>query len=396
MSYLKKTPLPFFVIYVFFGLVLPLFIERNLISEESMFWRSFAVDPEQVTGVVILLLLIMLISTLFDSRKIIRGVGLLRLPSWLCLVLINSILISFLIVVALSIGDGVNFAKIRHAGSLSDGGTLGIFYAALLPCVRFILILDIISKVAGLTRPELNRKVKWLLLIAFIMSISSMRSGFDLFLIILSLSRSPLNFLRLRYLVLCSTLVITIGFVYKFGDPIKAFNYIQDSKYIEMVLSVRATSGIHSASAAISSDENNSDMLATALETSWYRISKIFGQDSERPEATINRQNFEKIALSPDLLPRAGASPGLLASLWSLGAFSGTLMLLFLLPILGILSAGNVNVVMMFLVYYGGAFVVFENPVNLFVFPSEIHLLGFISLVYANRFSKRNSVVSAR
>lgn len=396
MSFLKYTPLPYILIYVLTGLILPLGIDNFLITERTRFWESPVLDITHIISVVIFLLLITLLSSVFDSRKVIRLTGLFRLPVWLFNGLVNSIVIVFILVVIFSLLDGVSFSKIRHSGSISDGGLLGILYAILLPCVRFILIFELISKIKGVTKSGISKNLKWVLLLVLLLSISSMRSGFDIILTVLCLSRSPLNILKLRNLIIGGVLVISVGFVYKFGDAVEAYYYIQDSDYLQRVLSVRTTSGIHSTSAIISDDNTNIDMLDTALDTSWYRLGKLFGTPIDRPVSTINRQNFENIAILPEVLPNAGVSPGFLASVWSLGVFSGTVMILLLLPILGILAAGNANLAMILLLYYGGASVVFENPVNIFVIPSEIHLIGLISLMYAGQFVKRNRSIRAR
>ncbi|MDC1478444.1 hypothetical protein N8214_03430 [Pseudomonadales bacterium] len=383
----SRTPFIFIVIYLCSGIIVPVGIDFFFISPEFSFWKSPQFELIEILAVIVIVCAIALTSLLFDSKKTLRLIRLFKFPGVFGGALINIILYLFLVTIFVMVFLGVDFSKIRHSGSLSEGGFTSLLYAFLLPCVRFILIFQLVSKLTNLASFKLSKITIYLLLLSMIFSISSMRSAFDILLCLLVLSGNPKIYFKKRLLFIGIIIVISTGFLYKFGNFAQAASYLSSIDYIKKVASVRTTSGIHSLSAAVQNDfkgEFDSSVLGVA--TSIYRLDRLLGLEAVRPEKTINRANFEAIVDDSEILPNAGASPGFLAGIIQLGPVYSPFVVLLVLFTLSILSVGNVNVVASLFLYYGAGLLLFENPANLIVFPSEIHLLMFIAYIYGSRF----------
>jgi hypothetical protein len=333
----------------------------------------------------------------------------IKFPTISSKLVINFVLILSVFTFFLSIYFSINFSsKFRHVNRLSDAGVSVALLFFLKPILYFIVCLMLIHILNGAKLGVKSRVSLYLILILSVLSINSSLQVIIIILILLmlfypSVFLSRKIFLSFRYFLLIFLLlpiltlsVLFIGIGNKVGyDFLLTTDGFYFIKNYGNILFPRMSTSLFSSVIMLQNSLDGhfytNETLNAIFSTLYNRLSLIFPLDNFNTSLidTVNRLNYT--AVFSNHADRAGASPGIIASVFYTPLFP---FLFFAIPMYVYLiysslsyhmnSNVNLNIISSLSLPYL-ILNLFESPLNIFYLLDPIAFL-FFCVVFIGRF----------
>ena len=351
-------------------------------------------------GLFITLNLLMLVMSL----GIVRRMPLLRAVSGnysmfiKSLVLVAPLLAQVLIVIVLLLSS-TDFATLRHAGNAISSASIfvKIFFVLMFitrPAFYFIAVSVLLGT---LKLDKFYVSYMLLFLLVSILTISSMRSFFDIILATYLSLGFAFNFryeIKTFHVVIGGFLLFSGGIWYKIKDLNSFLENTVLTDYVATVLveriSISIASYINAVEYMMTSMAPFKDTAVGIFGVALHRFECLIASCYEKDFSTLAKINYDNIFVNYYLLPNSGATPGFFAiSVYSFPYyFMMALVTLYVIKTI----CGHRKVA-----FFKATIVVFsigsllKNPSDIFVFPSEGFC--FVLVTLALSVSVRRSVV---
>jgi hypothetical protein len=300
----------------------------------------------------------------------------------------SPIIIQFFILLYL-LNQGVEFRSIRHSGLVILGSSLAMkVYFGLSFITRPAYYMIFIALLLKRIKFEPNIAfISFLFLLISLLSISSMRSFFDIaissYLLICYLFKFQIK-INFIYAGLSLFFVLIGGFLYKSVELFQSIPIIFAFDYLKIVLIERTGLNIMSFLNAISFMVNDEsavhEVLRGTLGVSLHKIQCLFTSCAPRDFATLSRLNYEIVSPVSHLLPIAGASQGLFATAVYTFPFGILLFYINFLIICWVCDHKKTSYINSFIILFCFA-TTFKDPIEFLIIPSEGFLMLFVVLL---------------